>query len=53
MEYRKRTISGARKIQQHIKKEYGFKPSIYRERNPFTGSQSYVVVKAKGMKKIR
>jgi hypothetical protein len=53
MEYRKRTINGAKKIQAQIKKEYGYKPNIYREKNPFTNHCSYVVVKATGMKKIK
>ena len=49
--YEFRKIGPARAKSMQIKRDYGFKPTMFRATKD--GHSKYVVVKAKGMKRIR
>jgi len=46
-------LRSAKRKQGKMKKSYGYKPGVYRVGNPRTGKATYVVIKPRGLKRMR
>lgn len=48
-----KAIIAARRRAMMIQQRFGFKPAVFKVRNPRTGRVNFVVVQARGMKRVR
>ena len=46
-------VSRAKKKAKVMKEKYGYKPEVFKVTHPVTKKSKYVVVKPKGLKKIK
>lgn len=48
-----RKIGSAKRFANVMKKDYGYKPTVFKVRTPKARTVTYVVVKPKGLKRLR